>query len=62
MMKYVLETVKNDPDHGNIITADVRLLKNQKLRKRFTKDPNYRKPQFLNYSKCKKGIDRKTLH
>ena len=36
-----------DPDHGRIITVDRPLIKNQKLRKLFTKGPNFREPQIL---------------
>ena len=42
-------------DHGHIITGDLRLIKKQKLRKLFTKGPNFREPQPLNYSRYKRG-------
>ena len=32
-------------------------VKNQKLRKNFCKGANFRDPQSLNYSRCKKDID-----
>ena len=35
-----------DPDRGRIITGDRPLIKNQKLRKLFTKGPNFREPQW----------------
>ena len=44
--------------HGYIITRDLRLIKKQKLRKLFTKGPNFREPQPLNYSRYKKEVDR----
>ena len=39
-----------DPDHGHIIIGDLYFIKNQNLRKIFTKSPNFREPQSLNYS------------
>ena len=33
-----------DLDHGHTITGDKRIIKNQKLRKLFTKGPNFREP------------------
>ena len=45
-----------DPDHGHIITGDLRIVKCTKLRKLLTHGPNYREPQSLNYNKCKTSI------
>ena len=46
------------PNHGHIITGDLCLIKNENLTKIFNKGPNFREPQSLNYSRCKKEIDR----
>ena len=55
--KWTVESL-SDPDYGhNIITGTLCLIKNQKLRKTFTKGPNFRQPLSLNYSRCKKEID-----
>ena len=45
-----------DPHHNHIITGDLRVVQNQKLRKLLTKGPNYREPKTLNYNSCKKEI------
>ena len=45
-----------NPDHGHIITGDLRIVKCTKLRKLLTHGPNYREPQSLNYNKCKTSI------
>ena len=45
-----------DPHHQHVITGDLRVVSNQKLRKLLTKGPNYREAKTLNYSKCKKEI------
>ena len=41
-----------DPHHKHIITGDLRLIKNSKLRKLMTKGPNYREPRTINFSKA----------
>ena len=46
-----------DPDDDHIIAGDVRLIKNQKLRKPLTKGPNCRESHSLNYSRSKIEID-----
>lgn len=45
------------PNHGHIISKDLSLIQNQKLRKPLTGGPNFSQWQSLNYSKCKKEID-----
>ena len=45
-----------DPHHKHVITGDLRVVSNQKLRKLFTKGPNYREPTTLNYNRCRKEI------
>jgi len=41
-----------DPHHKHIITGDLRLIENTKLRKLLTKGPNYREPCSINFSKA----------
>ena len=45
-----------DPHHKHIITGDLRLIENTKLRKLLTKGPNYREPRSINFSKALKEI------
>ena len=60
MMIYIIVTVtiQNSVTETMIITGDLLLIKNQKLRKLFTEGPNFRETQSLNYPRCKKEIDR----
>ena len=54
---YILLILKNQNSVTQIMarpSGDLRLIKNQKLRKLFTKVPNFREPQSLNYSRFKK--------
>ena len=46
-----------DPHHKHIVTGDLRVITNQKLRKLFSRGPNYREPKTLNYHKCKQSIE-----
>ena len=46
-----------DPHHGHIVTGDLRIIQNPKLRKLLTKGPNYRENKTINYSKCAKEIN-----
>ena len=41
-----------DPDHKHIITGDLRIVENSKLRKLLSRGPNYREPKSLNFSKA----------
>ena len=41
-----------DPAHQHIVTGDLRIIENSKLRKLISKGPNYREPKTLNYNKC----------
>ena len=41
-----------DPVHGHVCTGDLRIIKNNKLRKLLSKGPNFRVPTTLNYHKC----------
>ena len=45
-----------DPYHGHIVTGDLRLVKNKKLRKLLSKGPNYRENVTINYKKCLTAI------
>ena len=45
-----------DVSHGHIITGDLNFIKNNKLRKIFSKGPNYREPKTINWASCKKEI------
>ena len=46
-----------DPHHKHIVSGDLRIVSNPKLRKLLSKGPNYREPKTLNYSKCKQAIE-----
>ena len=45
-----------DPNHGHILTGDLRIVKNNKLRKLLCKGPKYREPNSINWTKCKSEI------
>ena len=45
-----------DPHHKHIITGDLRIIENAKLRKLLTKGPNYREPRPLNFSRAVNNI------
>ena len=46
-----------DPHHKHIVSGDLRMITNSKLRKLLSKGPSYREPVTLNYHKCKKSIE-----
>ena len=46
-----------DPHHKHIVSGDLRIIENSKLRKLLSKGPNYREPKMLNYKKCKSSIE-----
>ena len=46
-----------DPHHKHIITGDLRIVQNPKLRKLLTKGQNYREPHMLNYGNCQTTIN-----
>ena len=46
-----------DKDHGHVITGDLKIIKNSKLRKLFTKRPNFREPQPMNLKKCLEAVN-----
>ena len=45
-----------DPNHGHIVTGDIRAVQNNKLRKLLCKGPKYREPVSINFSNCKTEI------
>ena len=42
--------------HGNILTGDLRITENDKLRKIISTGPNYTEPKAINLKKCKDNI------
>ena len=40
-----------------IVTGDLRIIKNSKLRKLLSKGPNYRENKFINLTKCKNAVE-----
>jgi hypothetical protein len=45
-----------DENHGHVITGDLRIISNPKLRQLLSKGPNYREPKTINWKKCREGI------
>ena len=45
-----------DPNHGHIITGDIHIVQNNKLRKLLRRDPKYSEPISINFSNCKNKI------
>ena len=45
-----------DPHHKHIVTGDLRIVENTKLRKLLSKGPNYREPCTINFNKCISAI------
>ena len=41
-----------DPHHKHVVTGDLRIIENPKLRKLLAKGPGYREPRSLNFSKA----------
>ena len=64
--KDILENMNNlpcncttpftDANHGHIVSGDIRIVPNNKLRKLLCKGPKYREPVSINFSKCKTEI------
>ena len=44
------------PNHGHIVTGDICISQNNKLRKLLCKGPKYREPVSINFSNCKTEI------
>ena len=47
-----------DPHHKHVVTGDLRIIENPKLRKLLAKGPNYREAKTINFSKCREEIER----
>ena len=47
----------SDPHHKHIVTGDLRIIENSKLRKLLSKGPSFRESKTINYSKCKTSIE-----
>ena len=45
-----------DNNHGHIITGNLKIIKNNKLRKLLTYGPKYREPSKIDWGKCKSSI------
>ena len=45
-----------DGQHGHVVTGDLRIIQNDKLRKLISKGPNYREPKTINWKKCRDVI------
>ena len=45
-----------DPSHGHIITGNLQFITNSKLRKLFSKGPNYREPKIIKWDKAMESI------
>ena len=45
-----------DPNHGHILTGDLRVIGNQKLRKLVTRGPNFREAKTIHWGHCKTEI------
>ena len=46
-----------DENHGQVITGDLRLIINTKLKSLLSKGAHYREPNTISYSKCEIAID-----
>ena len=49
-----------DSHHGHIVTGDLKIVENIKLRNLFKKGPNYREPKFINWNKTEKCLKEDT--
>ena len=45
-----------DPNRGHIVTGDIRIVQDNKLRKLLCKGPKYREPVSIDFSNCKTEI------
>ena len=45
-----------DQDHGHIVTGDLRIIENSKLRQLISKGPNFREAKTINWNKCREQI------
>ena len=44
-------------NHGHVLTGDLRIITNSKLRKLVSKGPNFREAMSINWNKCKREIE-----
>ena len=51
------QSVFKDPVHNHVVTGDLRIIRNKKLRKLISKGPNFREKKFMNYKKCLNAIE-----
>ena len=51
------ESTFKDAHHGHIVTGDLRIVDNTKLRKLLSKGPNFREKCTINFNKCQKEIE-----
>ena len=47
-----------DENQGHVLTGDLRIITNSKLRKLVSKSPNFCEAMSINWNKCKREIDR----
>ena len=45
-----------DPHHQHIVTGDLRIIENAKLKRLFSKGPNFREAKQINLKKCRESI------
>ena len=45
-----------DPNHGHVLTGDLRIIGNQKLRKLVARGPNFREAKMIHWGHCKTEI------
>ena len=45
-----------DPNHGYVLTGDIRIVQNSKLRKLLCKGLKYKEPVSISFSSCKTEI------
>ena len=46
-----------DENHGHVLTGDLRIITNSKLRKVVSKGPSFRESVSINWNKCKRKIE-----
>ena len=46
-----------DENHKHIVTGDLRIINNNKLKKLISKGPNYREPRSINWKRCREKIE-----
>ena len=51
------QSLFKDPVHNHVVTGDLRIIQNKKLRKLISKGPNFRENKFVNYKKCLNAIE-----